>query len=98
MQLVSTEKPSVAAALSSVLSARKRGDGFFIGSGYIVTSVHKFHANISKALKYAVEKGYIEHSAWTGIVGPQRLCHNHQHLRTFGVHFKTGVRKSYDLD
>jgi integrase len=35
------------------------------------TSVHKFHANISKALKYAVEKGYIPHSVMGKVKRPK---------------------------
>ena len=35
------------------------------------TSVHKYHANISKALKYAVEKGYIEHSVMDKVKRPK---------------------------
>ena len=36
-RLVVTEKPSVARQISAVLDARERKDGFFIGSGYIVS-------------------------------------------------------------
>ena len=35
------------------------------------TSVHKFHANISKALKYAVKKGLIEHSVMDRVQRPK---------------------------
>ncbi len=35
------------------------------------TTVHKYHANISKALKYAVEKGYIEHSVMDKVKRPK---------------------------
>jgi len=36
-RLVVTEKPSVSRAISAVLNANERKDGFFIGNGYIVT-------------------------------------------------------------
>jgi integrase len=35
------------------------------------TSVHKFHANIHKALKYAVEKGWIKHSVMDKVKRPK---------------------------
>lgn len=35
------------------------------------TSVHKYHANISKALKYAVEKGLIPHSVMDRVKRPK---------------------------
>jgi integrase len=35
------------------------------------TSVHKYHANIHKALKYAVEKGWIEHSVMEKVKRPK---------------------------
>ena len=35
------------------------------------TSVHKFHANISKALKYAVQKNYIPHSVMEKVRRPK---------------------------
>ena len=35
------------------------------------TSVHKYHANISKALKYAVEKDYIPHSVMEKVKRPK---------------------------
>ena len=37
MILVITEKPSVALAVSKVLGAYKREDGYYEGSGYIVS-------------------------------------------------------------
>ena len=37
MKLVLAEKPSVGASIAAVLNAKKREDGFFIGSGYIVS-------------------------------------------------------------
>jgi len=37
MKLVIAEKPSVAAALSSVLGAKQRGDGYYEGGGYVVS-------------------------------------------------------------
>ena len=37
MILVITEKPSVASAVSKVIGAYKREDGYFEGSGYIVS-------------------------------------------------------------
>ena len=36
------------------------------------TSVHKYHANISKALKYAVEKGYITQSVMDKVKRPKK--------------------------
>ncbi|GHV13511.1 hypothetical protein FACS1894219_08420 [Clostridia bacterium] len=36
-RLVISEKPSVAASLASVLGAKERRDGYFIGGGYIVS-------------------------------------------------------------
>ena len=36
-RLVVAEKPSVAAGIADVLGAKQRGDGFFIGQGWIVT-------------------------------------------------------------
>jgi len=36
------------------------------------TSVHKYHANISKALKYAVEKGFIAHSPMDKVKRPKK--------------------------
>ena len=35
--LVICEKPSVGASIAAVLHAKERGDGFFSGSGYIVS-------------------------------------------------------------
>jgi len=35
--LIITEKPSVAASIAAVLDAKERGDGFFMGSGHIVS-------------------------------------------------------------
>ena len=37
LKLVICEKPSVAVSISAVLGAKERGDGFFIGGGYIVS-------------------------------------------------------------
>jgi len=38
MKLVLAEKPSIGASIAAVLNAKKREDGFFIGSnGYIVS-------------------------------------------------------------
>ena len=37
MRLVICEKPSVAKAISAVLGANERGDGYLSGSGYIVS-------------------------------------------------------------
>ena len=37
MKLVLAEKPSVAQALSKVLRATKRGDGYLEGNGYVVS-------------------------------------------------------------
>lgn len=37
MKLVIAEKPSVAKSIAAVLGAKKRGDGFLMGSGYLVS-------------------------------------------------------------
>ena len=37
MRLIVTEKPSVAASLSAVLGAKKRGDGFLEGEGWLIS-------------------------------------------------------------
>ena len=37
MKLVLAEKPSVAQALSKVLGATRRGDGYLEGNGYVVS-------------------------------------------------------------
>ena len=37
MQLVIAEKPSVAMALSKVLGAKSRGDGYMEGGGWLVS-------------------------------------------------------------
>jgi len=51
--LVITEKPSVGKAISAVLGATKKEDGFFIGNGYIVSlsSTTKIPQNIETAPK-----------------------------------------------
>ena len=45
-------------------------DGYVI-SGYQVKSAQKFHANISKALKYAVEMDYIPHTIMGKVKRPK---------------------------
>lgn len=37
MELVITEKPSVAQSIAQVIGARERGDGYLKGNGYIVS-------------------------------------------------------------
>ena len=49
------------------------------------TSIHKYHANISKALKYAVEKGYIEHSVMDRVKRPKPERYVGKFLKQFEV-------------
>ena len=52
MKLVIAEKPSVAASISTVLNAKKREDGFFIGNGYIVSWCVGHLVGLATADKY----------------------------------------------
>ena len=52
MQLIITEKPSVSKAISAVLGATKREDGFFIGNGYIVSWCFGHLLELSAPVEY----------------------------------------------
>ncbi len=56
-KLVIAEKPSVAKSIASVLGAKKREDGFFIGSGYIVSWCFGHLAELSDAEVYDEKYG-----------------------------------------
>ena len=57
-KLVLAEKPSVARSISAVLGANERRDGFFIGSGFIVTSC------AGHLLELATPDAYGEYAKW----------------------------------
>ena len=57
-KLVICEKPSVAKSISSVLGANKRGDGLFIGNGFIVSYC------FGHLLQLAAPDAYGEYAKW----------------------------------
>lgn len=76
MQLVIAEKPSVAMALSKVLGAKSRGDGYMEGGGWLVSWCIGHLVELAPADAYdpAIPNGTITTCPFCRSRGNSRCC------------------------